>query len=68
MIIDKIRIRTSSIQTEIIIEAITKGGLYTTVQRGILTVSEYTNPRGIYLIRGVFKDWTRYYVEYKEAN
>lgn len=69
MRIDKIRIRTSSTETETIIEATTGRGLYTGISNnGILSIYEFPDPKGISFIRGVFKDWTRYYVEYKEAN
>ena len=68
MMINKIRIRTSSTETETIIEAITERGLYSVISNGILSIYEFPNPKGISHIRGVFKDWTRYYVEYKEAN
>lgn len=68
MMINKIRIRTSSTETETIIEATTERGLYTCINNGILSIYEFPNPKGISRIRGVFKDWTRYYVEYKEAN
>ena len=66
--INKIRIRTSSTETEIIIEATTGRGLYTGISNGILSIYEFPNPKGISHVRGVFKDWTRYYVEYKEVN
>ena len=69
MMINKIRIRTSSTETETIIEAITERGLYASISDdGILSIYEYPDPKGISYVRGVFKDWTRYYVEYKEAN
>lgn len=69
MRIDKIRIRTSSTETETIIEATTERGLYTGISNnGILSIYEFPTPKGISYIRCVFKDWTRYYLEYKEAN
>lgn len=68
MRIDKIKICTSSTETETIIEATTERGLYTVISNGILTIYEFPNTKGISYVRGVVKDWTRYYLEYKEAN